>query len=1115
QSKAQTYGRYLDSVRSASLWNQPNPINSRGSLNNHRGVIAIDQINNENGSIVNSEGYLSWSELIRKFLKHNPDRNVTVEIINCELSIRSIVLRSNLSNNFDEDRSCFSNHLNHRFDFGPIVVEEENKRLISNELSKLDEIIKTKIDRDYVDRELNLSNNGEDDRQSYANTILGLGYYHLGDFNRTLEVLKLCKDFMDNSSKDYKHLNNRPWLEKYDVILALIRLTLINLSQERLQSPISSVFESIDQVNQLYIQCLDLLQNHSSSTLSFSSSYSSPGDENLDELHRWYLKASYRNCVLSKIHRAGLQSLDVHRNFHARSTRNFPSNLCLHKRCLIYKSYLEQLIETMRNQTYRPSNQTKTSSLSLSLEDWRAETFPILKTFENTMRKTTTFPRSGSINVLALEFTDLIFDCFRLDYEDFRFTEQLIELLNRSNQLSFQSHRTLRYLICLLDFTKDWSEVETNLDLYIQLFSTSKTTRASSSNQLDRDNQREGEGIWNDPRVEHQDPSDPKNVSLDSHPGDFDSDLNFIETVVLGSRVLIKHLNNPKKALDLLNRANQVLESSNDQNLRAESNLKSRLMRMSGIAMGALAEEADRETRTELQESYLKNLIQAVELNPNSFENLYHLAFAQTELRDIDSALITARKSVEINPTSKPAWHLLSLITSASKEFRLALDIVEVGLTNADSEDDSEDAAVEDLDEGERMNASITDIRNSAEDLEGDSRVETPSLVAVKENQSSDSSNSAVNLTTGAQSSTNSNNHLDVPTKNGKGNRRVRRRRRRRQQQRRLLEFNYDEADEMVDAIQLKMTRNMLIELVDGCEVALSDQQELFSYFAKVSNKLKSQDFLRGKARNRKFLGVDDGMGSSLGRSRSMNLKNRLTKGRRTSLGVKSIESKLRTPPRSASQSIKTYLHPPSSASEKTYRNVTTPLRGSVAGGSEKDEAAEEGQTDDRQNHDELQKLLGLRERRLLQDLWLMSSSTFRRWGKLEECRGAIQEAERLDQGYSNVWVQFGLYLESLDLVRLSIESLMKSIAIEDNLIGMIQLAREEVEKREVELVESLIDFVVETKGWDLVEGWYLRSEIFKLSNRLELGLKSLLYSLELEESKTIRPIKICLSRCL
>ncbi|KAI8455682.1 hypothetical protein BY996DRAFT_1599708 [Phakopsora pachyrhizi] len=853
------------------------------------------------------------------------------------------------------------------------------------------------------------------------------------------------------------------------------------------------------------------------------------------------------------------------------------------------------------------------------------------------MRKTTTFPRSGSINVLALEFTDLIFDCFRLDYEDFRFTEQLIELLNRSNQLSFQSHRTLRYLICLLDFTKDWSEVETNLDLYIQLFSTSKTTRASSSNQLDRDNQREGEGIWNDPRVEHQDPSDPKNVSLDSHPGDFDSDLNFIETVVLGSRVLIKHLNNPKKALDLLNRANQVLESSNDQNLRAESNLKSRLMRMSGIAMGALAEEADRETRTELQESYLKNLIQAVELNPNSFENLYHLAFAQTELRDIDSALITARKSVEINPTSKPAWHLLSLITSASKEFRLALDIVEVGLTNADSEDDSEDAAVEDLDEGERMNASITDIRNSAEDLEGDSRVETPSLVAVKENQSSDSSNSAVNLTTGAQSSTNSNNHLDVPTKNGKvlsqrsssskirsnestghtntsnntrdyeddeedskGNRRVRRRRRRRQQQRRLLEFNYDEADEMVDAIQLKMTRNMLIELVDGCEVALSDQQELFSYFAKVSNKLKSQgvdmndtrklqndnrfkglflngnctltpatgggetncetdkDFLRGKARNRKFLGVDDGMGSSLGRSRSMNLKNRLTKGRRTSLGVKSIESKLRTPPRSASQSIKTYLHPPSSASEKTYRNVTTPLRGSVAGGSEKDEAAEEGQTDDRQNHDELQKLLGLRERRLLQDLWLMSSSTFRRWGKLEECRGAIQEAERLDQGYSNVWVQFGLYLESLDLVRLSIESLMKSIAIEDNLIGMIQLARvllnqnkrhnkitrsktskvtgvggfylkghsedekirfgddeEEVEKREVELVESLIDFVVETKGWDLVEGWYLRSEIFKLSNRLELGLKSLLYSLELEESKTIRPIKICLSRCL
>jgi hypothetical protein len=49
------------------------------------------------------------------------------------------------------------------------------------------------------------------------------------------------------------------------------------------------------------------------------------------------------------------------------------------------------------------------------------------------------------------------------------------------------------------------------------------------------------------------------------------------------------------------------------------------------------------------------------------------------------------------------------------------------------------------------------------------------------------------------------------------------------------------------------------------------------------------------------------------------------------------------------------------------------------------------------------------REMRLLSNLWLMAAAVFRRLGKVEQARGAIQEAEVRDEGNAGVWVQVGI----------------------------------------------------------------------------------------------------------
>jgi hypothetical protein len=54
------------------------------------------------------------------------------------------------------------------------------------------------------------------------------------------------------------------------------------------------------------------------------------------------------------------------------------------------------------------------------------------------------------------------------------------------------------------------------------------------------------------------------------------------------------------------------------------------------------------------------------------------------------------------------------------------------------------------------------------------------------------------------------------------------------------------------------------------------------------------------------------------------------------------------------------------------------------------------------------------RNRRMLSDLWLMSAATFRRSGKAEQSKAAIQEAEVLDEENPGVWVQVRLSLRTL-----------------------------------------------------------------------------------------------------
>ncbi|KAH9468361.1 hypothetical protein Pst134EA_011984 [Puccinia striiformis f. sp. tritici] len=1097
QPKGQTYARYLDSVRSAGSWSTAAPITAKGAL------ITPASNPSEVGT------GLSWPEIIRKYLKHNPERALTAEVATTELALRLLLASADQAVGYDHDKI----HLDDDPESGqstlPPLVRTEDRDAAKQHVSKLIASLAKHITNE-ADPKL-------PSEQNAANIVISFGHYVAGDYDQCLQNIQKCT-FVLPETVD---LNS----DRYYLILLVLGLTVKALAQQRNGAESSVVLEAYSQVMEVYDLCLG--------SLSISTM-----DDLHIELHGWAELAMYRACILSRVVTPGIASLEMHRCYHSRS-RCWPLPFRLNKRGVIHKSYIQLLFMTARSDSWRssvaqPSNEYSEVSIS-TVQDgesitvkqhgvaWRSELITIAKSYHAILRMTTTFPKAGSTNHLVLEFCDMLYEGWQLGGLDPENTSQIIDMFHDATRKTFHSQKILRYLVQLLDAQRDWDEAEAALDLYCQLHITASANSKSDSSEPDNSRPLvSGEAPSNGNGVTSPEEKKGANAIVPNR----DTDEDFIRTMIYGSRMLIKFVNNPEKATELLDRANEVMKTTKVEGVRNDAFLKSRLARMRGIAAGACAQKADQETRPALHTSYLEFLTEAAESDPSSFENMYHLAYAQAELRDIDSALVSARTAVEINPNHTSAWHLLCLLTSASKEFKLALDIAEVGLVNT-----------EDLDEGEF--GMRTPKAGSSTNLSRDSSL--PGTILTDESPAVTSETSAAMITSTSKPTAGliadppvepgvptqqaiGEGRLSVPTINSA---------RPNNQDNSLtptlshcsyqtnntnnttkLEFHVPKADNLEASIQLRMTKNMLIEALQGPEVALSDQQTLFAFFAQIYSQIHSQDApqMTHSQSQSQSLSQPQSQSKSTGASslflHDKHLPSSSSSTSRSNTRGSRLKVKRPTFDNRVSNSIRRRAHMPSSTHLHKQRVIS----------GENDLAALTQEMADIVIKQEERKsdLANLKSIKILQDLWLISAATFRRWGKSDECKGAIREAESLNGESPDLWVQYALYCLSISDLNQAIDSLTKALGFDDQHISaIIHLARIFKEQGSIELAEGLLDVLTQTVAWDIPEAWYLLAEIYLSTQRLKHGKDSLIFSLGLEETKPIRPLRICLPSCL
>ncbi|KAL1688777.1 hypothetical protein GGG16DRAFT_126942 [Schizophyllum commune] len=189
------------------------------------------------------------------------------------------------------------------------------------------------------------------------------------------------------------------------------------------------------------------------------------------------------------------------------------------------------------------------------------------------------------------------------------------------------------------------------------------------------------------------------------------------------------------------------------------------------------------------------------------------------------------------------------------------------------------------------------------------------------------------------------------------------------------------------------------------------------------------------------------------------------------------------------------------------------------------------------------------RERRLLSDLWLMSAATFRRLDKIEQARGAIQEAEVRDESNPAVWVQLGLYYIALGRTRAAIEALQKALFISpDDVPASIHLCRLYLAEGAshgtvgshspntqdtsgsqhydtsqldphahdtVDLAAGILTRLSKTAGWDVPEVWFYLARAAGYQGQKARQRECLSRALRLSEKRGVREIGAAIGWCL
>ncbi|CAO1635787.1 unnamed protein product [Sympodiomycopsis kandeliae] len=1160
---------------------------------------------------------LPWTELLRKYAKHNPNETVISAVVTVEQQLRSALIHfykdeeyTDLSHDQDDAAPHSGSTL-----FPPNVPHNrQGNGWSGHQFEGID-----------AQLEEHLTSAGSHDglRQGIT-AIHAYALFAQGKDEDAVAFLHESK-FLETVNTDQMRPEEQAY--EYQTALFLLGFVTYGLCNERLHyaRPTAGYLPFAFAG---YARAIELHEQ----TRGGRRAAALPGLPE-DEIERWAETALYRNALLSV--REGDFSLGINavRAYQAQITR-WPSDFRLCQRNVINRVYLHVLNRAVEQGVYTPPPALPPKSA----DDWRSQAYQRsvvaavaarvkIRDFESerasnsatprrtvgvdaknissrttstrrpnphralrpassfwsnevltasrsaalTVERSSEFPRAGQINRSALLLSDELVYSWQLNGEQGgEHADDLIESLYTLTRLTFHSQRISRHLFNALIAAQNFAEAREALELYVSIVDKAREGDAAGSAALveesklrQKEQEEQGydlEEIKKKEKEEEEKPLEERENQKDKFRGlsqkakdtskqvllDADDDATFVRTLLKGARMLVKYLNDPKAGDAMATKALNLMSIKGKQDkIGADKEHLARALRVAGQCRAALiAAHPDPARLNKVQYEARSLLEQSLELDPQSSEAWYQLAYIQAEVRDISAAIPSIRRAIELEPADVQSWHLLTILVSAQKDYKAAFRIAEVALDEAEEDDEADAKAI---------------LRSS---------------IGVSQPQGDTSKPSAESATATSRTE--------------------------------LLSVDYPptraERDEAI--LQLMMTQNALEEVIAGADIAIESQKETFQFFHKKLSQYVQPNSTSGSA-----LGGIGRSGSNTAFAQPQNGANGLANGATdvsqsvSGLGQSGSTAQHRSgsvgnfgsplqPLTSGNSPVAAVMPSATSSSASTAVNGVG-SKGKSANGVSSDLSSVDGQGKSGQDAPrnpsatlpEGRKLYQVKkEQYQLCSLWLMSAATFRRSGRTDEARVAIQEAELVDPGRSEVWTQLALLTERSD-VKLAVNSLYKALACDaDNVAASVHLARIFLEHEDavapsttsthsdhaskalpadpnstalhdsslnrsisgtskpntkslhgtqgqfsslseaqtssvaknlssISLAEGLLISITNNLAWNSSEAWLYLAKVNSKTDRREKARTFLKYALELEEYKFIRALEIAIPR--
>ncbi|KAI0350274.1 hypothetical protein OH77DRAFT_1431143 [Trametes cingulata] len=1115
---------------------------------------------------------VSWSDLLRKFKKHNPGHQDVAELAS-QTQALSLLLSANST---DLDGS----------DVGPQGV-----LVLGEECMLAEERVEEGLTGYNSLKQLDTS--GSDSLKA----ALAYYAYALRRPSECLEHLSQVKDLSDaqgsfvsaQTSASVADINEgRTW----STVEQIRSVCLKGMSYETLNaSDVQRAFTAYYSASPLIANVIAEIPTYvPPATAAGPASPDTSSFARYRELWRWVERVLRRAIIL------GARICDVSRTdgengalwqlfqqYHACSA-HWPPAFRAEQRSAIAVLYLRALVLKARA---GPAPKAGTDRS----HRWISTARSVVQEYRAILSVSTSFPKAGERNVKVEDLVDLSVAAWEADGSVGEYAGWVIDVLWWATRLTFNSFKIFRHMSRLFYVTGDPELAKRTLRLYIQIVSKAYEAKMAEADSGTADTS----GAFGAGK-------------------DIDTDCNWVQTLVHGSRMLSRLALSESdlgKAAEAAREAGEMLQKAKTRLDASDKALVAAVQLAEAIWQVAMAyTEQDVHTRTSRLEQSLSLLQASLETDPTPSTH-HHLALAYLRpgtSQDIQTAIVHARAAVEGDPSEVRHWHLLGLLLTASGDWRAAKEVLEMGasVSEADLADDEAEQA-----DGAAINGDVPDGVRAHDYAASASEADTVIVGDVPNGASRREPNGVR-----AEPS-----HLlekdarDLPASSS------------------LLQPlgdrpspNRQEAFE--HALQLRMTQLTLTEYVEGPEGTGDKWVEVFQWFSErrevgvedrrmsIDSRRASQDLkpasvtssmekringpsagvrtsaliatvheqpepasttslnppipimvtpasplgqspvysqdqlnrpsmngsLREETPGEKRLSVEDGhtnrgkgkkvrevfiSGVHKGRARVTTISKKIghNVGRhnvghlKRSNSAPDFRALLGQPPYQAS-SIHLRQHLSIYASQQDLSLLEAPPPPPPP------PPPSTAPSLSRHN------IRIAKDRRLLSNLWLMSSATFRRLGKIEQARGAIQEAEVRDESNPAVWVQLGLYYLALDEDRKALEAFQKALFIAPNDVsatihlcrvylaavqdhGKSRAGMEPSDRDNVDLAVGLLSALTKGAGWDVPEAWYFLAKMYALQGRQDRERECLCYALTLSENRPLRDAGAAVGWCL